>query len=186
MAKDMQCLTLYGRLTDKFGDNGLVSVLVARVARGTVEIDLWLMSCRVLKWEMELAMFDMLVEQCQARGIRRIVGVYVPTKKNAMVEGLYRELEFTSAEEPAGQRQVWLFEVPREYAAKSSHILRTSPTESVASASLRAQLERYWESGKCSVIDRLSKSWYESLFLTTLRAARCMGFHKKVAADRPS
>ena len=92
MANDPQCLTLYGRLNDKFGDNGLVSVLVGRVAGETLEIDVWLMSCRVLKREMELAMFDTLVEQCQARGIRKIVGVYIPTKKNAMVARLYGEL----------------------------------------------------------------------------------------------
>ncbi len=135
MAGDPQCLTLYGRLNDKFGDNGLVSVLVGRVTGETLEIDVWLMSCRVLKREMELAMFDTLVEHCQARGIRKIVGAYIPTKKNAIVAGLYSELGFTRTEDPGGQRQVWLFEVPGEYAAKSSHIHRTVPAESVAPAS---------------------------------------------------
>jgi FkbH-like protein len=135
MAKDPQCLTLYGRLTDKFGDNGLVSVLIGRVARETLEIDVWLMSCRVLKREMELAMFDTLIEQCQARGIQKIVGVYIPTKKNPMVAGLYGELGFTSAGDSTGGQQLWQLEVPREYVAKSVHIHRTAGVESAQAVS---------------------------------------------------
>ncbi len=135
MAKDPQSLTLYGRLSDKFGDNGLVSVLIGRVADETVEIDVWLMSCRVLKREMELAMFDTLVEHCQARGIRRIIGVYIPTKKNGMVSGLYSELGFTSREKAEDGRHVWEYDVPPDYEAKSSHVHRTSRSESVAQTS---------------------------------------------------
>jgi FkbH-like protein len=137
IAKDPNCLTLYGRLIDKFGDNGLVSVVVGCVARETVEIDVWLMSCRVLKREMELAMFDTLVEKCQARGIRRIMGTYIPSKKNAMVSGLYAELGFTNLEQSEGGRQVWQYEVPLDYALKSSHIRRALPVESAPSASSR-------------------------------------------------
>ena len=138
MAKDPQCLTLYGRLTDKFGDNGLVSVLIGRVAGETVEIDVWLMSCRVLKREMELAMFDTLIEQCQTRGIQKIVGVYIPTKKNPMVAGLYGELGFTTAGISEEGKQVWQYEVQRDYKAKSSHIHRTSSAESITHAPVRS------------------------------------------------
>src|SRR5208283_4341700 len=77
MAQDSNFVTLYGRLSDRFGDNGLVSVLVGRVVGASLEIDLWLMSCRVLNREMELAMFDALIEQCQARGVHTIVGVFI-------------------------------------------------------------------------------------------------------------
>ena len=138
MAKDPQCLTLYGRLGDKFGDNGLVSVLVGRVAGETLEIDVWLMSCRVLKREMELAMFDTLVEQCRVRGIRRIIGVYTPSKKNGMVSGLYGELGFTAASKSDGGQQVWEYDVPPDYEAKSCHVRRTLPARPAASASSRA------------------------------------------------
>ncbi len=127
MAKDPRWVTLYGRLADKFGDNGLVSVLAGHVTGNALEMEIWLMSCRVLKREMELAMLDALVEHCQARSIRKIVGVYIPSKKNAMVAGLYGELGFTRAEKTGGERHLWEYEVPREYAAKSSHIQRTAP-----------------------------------------------------------
>ena len=59
-------IRLCGRLRDKFGDNGIVSVVIGEQIEQTLHIDLWLMSCRVLKRDMELAMLDELVAQCQA------------------------------------------------------------------------------------------------------------------------
>jgi FkbH-like protein len=56
ISRNSAFVTLYGRLADRFGDNGLVSVLIGRVSGQTVELDIWLMSCRVLKREMEFAM----------------------------------------------------------------------------------------------------------------------------------
>jgi FkbH-like protein len=126
ISRDQAFITLYGRLVDKFGDNGLVSVLIGRVDDDTVEIDLWLMSCRVLKREMELAMFDALVEQCEARGIRKIVGVYIPSKKNKMVAGHYAGLGFTRIEAVSGERELWEYEVPQQYTARSRHIRRNA------------------------------------------------------------
>jgi FkbH-like protein len=119
-------VALYGRLADKFGDNGLVSVLIGRLLDGTVELDLWIMSCRVLKREMELAMFDALIEQCRARGVRRIVGVYVPSKKNSMVAGHYAGLGFTRVDGTSGGREVWRYDVPQMYSERTRYIRRTA------------------------------------------------------------
>ena len=121
LARDREAITLYGRLADRFGDNGLVSVIVARVAGGIAEIDLWLMSCRVLKREMELAMFDALVEECQARGVRRLTGVYIPSKKNAMVAGHYAGLGFVAG----GEEGRFCFDVPVEYECRARHVRRS-------------------------------------------------------------
>jgi FkbH-like protein len=125
-ARDPGCITLYGRLADKFGDNGLVSVLVGRTHEGTVELDPWLMSCRVLNREMELAMFDALVEECQARGIQKIVGIYIPSKKNGMVAGHYEALGFTFREETAEGRRLWNYDIPSAYSPKTRFIRRTA------------------------------------------------------------
>jgi FkbH-like protein len=122
-------ITLYGRLADKFGDNGLVSVLIGRVSDETVEVDLWLMSCRVLNREMEFAMFDALVEKCQARGLRRIVGVYIPSKKNSMVADHYAGLGFTQLSESSGDRGLWHYDVPQAYSARTRFIRRTLQTQ---------------------------------------------------------
>jgi FkbH-like protein len=128
ISRDPAFLTLYGRLADRFGDNGIVSVLIGRVSNETVEVDLWLMSCRVLNREMEFAMFDTLVEKCQARGIRRIVGVYIPSKKNNMVAGHYVGLGFTRLSESSGDHGLWHYDVPQTYSARTRFIRRTAQT----------------------------------------------------------
>jgi FkbH-like protein len=134
MSQDAEFITLWGRLVDRFGDNGLVSVLIGRVLDGSVEIDIWLMSCRVLNREMELAMFDALVEQCQARCIREIVGVYIPTKKNGMVANHYAGLGFTRVGETADGQARWSFPVTQAYSARTRHLRRTVATDFVPKA----------------------------------------------------
>ena len=125
ITRDPAHITLYGRLADRFGDNGLVSVLIGRVVDETVELDLWLMSCRVLNREMEFAMFDALVARCQARGIRKIVGLYIPSKKNNMVAGHYANLGFTRVEEMSEGRELWQYDVPQRYSTRTRFIRRT-------------------------------------------------------------
>ncbi len=129
MSRDPQCITLYGRLTDKFGDNGLVSVLVGRVLGETVELDLWLMSCRVLNREMELAMFDVLIEACQARGIRTIVGTYIPSKKNGMVANHYTGLGFALQGDVNATAQIWCYDIPSTYVPKTRFIRRMTKAQ---------------------------------------------------------
>jgi FkbH-like protein len=124
IAQDPAFITLYGRLADKFGDNGLVSVLMGQVFDGALQVDLWLMSCRVLKREMEFVMFDALVEQCHMRGIRKIVGVYIPSKKNSMVAGHYASLGFSPMGEASEGRELWCYDVPTTYSPRTRHIRR--------------------------------------------------------------
>ena len=128
VAQDPGFITLYGRLADKFGDNGLVSVLIGRVFEETVQLELWLMSCRVLKREMEFAMFDALIEQCQTRGIRKIVGTYIPSKKNGMVASHYAGLGFRSTGATSEGGELWSYDVPATYSPRTRHIRRTADT----------------------------------------------------------
>jgi FkbH-like protein len=126
ISRDPAFIALYGRLADRFGDNGLVSVLIGRVVGDNIELDAWLMSCRVLKREFELAMFDALVEQSQARGIRKIVGVYIPSKKNSMVAEHYAGLGFHRAGGTSEGAELWNFDVLPAYSPLSRYILRTA------------------------------------------------------------
>lgn len=89
-ATDPDYITLYGKLEDKFGDNGVVSVVNAKKENAELHIDLWLMSCRVLKRDMEYAMMDELVRQAKASNISTIYGYYFKTAKNAMVKDFYK------------------------------------------------------------------------------------------------
>jgi FkbH-like protein len=97
LAVSTEHITLYGKLADRFGDNGLISIVVGSQQGDTLHLDLWLMSCRVLKRDMELAMLDVLVEQAVARGIKTLHGTYLPTKKNGMVADHYERLGFAPA-----------------------------------------------------------------------------------------
>jgi FkbH-like protein len=128
IARDQAFITLYGRLADKFGDNGLVSVLIGRVLDDTVELDLWVMSCRVFKREMEFAMFDALVEKCQELGLRKIVGVYIPSKKNSLVAEHYASLGFSRVEGTSRDPELWHYDVPRLYSARTRYIRRAAKT----------------------------------------------------------
>lgn len=102
MANDSRYITLYGRLSDKFGDNGLISVVIGEISGAEVHVRLWLMSCRVLKRDMELAMLDALVERAKVNACKKIVGYYFPTKKNSMVAELYKTFGFTLIDETDG------------------------------------------------------------------------------------
>ena len=84
------------RLTDRFGDNGIISaVAVARDAGADARIDLWLMSCRVLGRKVEEAILADVAARARALGARRLIGEYRPTAKNALVRELYPRLGYT-------------------------------------------------------------------------------------------
>lgn len=125
IAREDRYIHLYGRLVDKFGDNGLISVLVGEIQGRALSIVLWLMSCRVLKRGMEDAMWDTLVEGCRERGIQQVLGVYLPTSKNAMVAGLYETLGFTKTGEDESGRTTWRFDLPSDYVPRNRHIRRS-------------------------------------------------------------
>lgn len=114
-------IRLYGKLVDKFGDNGVVSVVLGKKDGKTLDIELWLMSCRVLKRDMEHAMLDALVARAAAAGIETIRGHYYPTAKNGMVRELFGTLGFTKAEEDADGNALWLLPVAG-YVPQNRHI----------------------------------------------------------------
>ncbi len=95
-------ITLYGKLTDKFGGNGLIAITVGKLANDICYIDLLLMSCRVLKRGMEFAMLDELIRKCRKKGINKLVGYYYKTHKNNMVSCLYKEFGFILDEKHEG------------------------------------------------------------------------------------
>lgn len=104
-------IRLYGKLVDKFGDNGVVSVVIGEKNGTTLDIQLWIMSCRVLKRDMEFAMLDTLVEKCRAAGIETIRGYYYPTAKNKMVKELFATFGFDKLSEDEAGNTVWQLEV---------------------------------------------------------------------------
>ncbi len=117
---------LCGRLRDTFGDNGIVSVVIGEQQGEILTVQLWLMSCRVLKRDMEFAMLDALVDACKRRGIGRILGIYLPTAKNGMVRELYGSLGFTKTESDPDGRTVWELETAGY--VPQNHVIRVEET----------------------------------------------------------
>jgi FkbH-like protein len=96
---DPDAFGLQVRLQDRFGDNGMISVVLCKRAGDDWLIDTWLMSCRVLNRRLEEGVLNVLHASARAHGIRRLVGSYRPTAKNGMVKDHYRKLGFTLAQE---------------------------------------------------------------------------------------
>ena len=104
MAKDPDVIDLSFTLEDKFGDNGLIAVIIMKKRdKETLFVDTWFMSCRVLKRGMENFTLNTMVELAKAKGYKQIVGEYIPTPKNKMVESHYSNLGFTKIESESQQ-----------------------------------------------------------------------------------
>src|SRR5262249_15819674 len=96
----------YVTLQDRFGDNGLVSLVIGKRDGKTLEIVTWLMSCPVILRRVEEFVLDCLMETARAAGLELVRGRYVPTAKNGIVAEHYAKLGFHSRGEGQWERRV--------------------------------------------------------------------------------
>ena len=122
VSKDDNYLTLYGKLEDIFGDNGVISVVIGHINKTILDIDLWIMSCRVLKRDVEKAMLDVLVKRALEKGIKEIHGYYYPTAKNGMVKDFYELQGFTKIKEDDKGNTEWILKIDKDYEPKNKLI----------------------------------------------------------------
>ncbi len=95
IANDDHYLTIYYTLRDKFGDHGLVSVVIMeKQSDEAVFVDTWLMSCRVLKRGMEEFIVNGMIRAARDAGFKIVNSEYIPTQKNAMVREIYKTMGF--------------------------------------------------------------------------------------------
>jgi len=124
------------RLKDKFGDNGIISVVaVAHDSETDARIDLWLMSCRVLGRKVEEAILADVIARARALGARRLLGEYSPTAKNDLVRDLYPRLGFRQSGNSGASV---FYELPIDdvpYVAAPDFIKQTEYSSTVATAS---------------------------------------------------
>jgi FkbH-like protein len=101
---DPDAFGLQLRLLDRFGDNGVIAIVIGRLQPNKdLLIDTWLMSCRVLGRQVEPTTLNLIAQEAGKLGARRLVGEYIPTKKNGMVKDHYAKLGFTVREtNPSG------------------------------------------------------------------------------------
>lgn len=101
-------LTFAARLKDRFGDNGIIAIVIGRLVEHgrTLDLDSWLMSCRVLGRGVEQALLSVVAAAAARRGVTRLVGRYRPTARNGMVRDFYPGLGFTALPASA-EDQCW-------------------------------------------------------------------------------
>ncbi|MCR5774377.1 MAG: HAD-IIIC family phosphatase [Lachnospiraceae bacterium] len=120
IASDEGYVTLYYTLKDRFGDHGLVSVVIMKKEDGdTFFIDTWLMSCRVLKRGMEEFIVNRFVEEAGRSGAKKIRAEYIPTKKNAMVSHIYDDMGFDCVGEGLYSLDISGFEKRKTYISET-------------------------------------------------------------------
>ncbi|HVW28534.1 MAG TPA: HAD-IIIC family phosphatase [Polyangiaceae bacterium] len=108
------------RLSDKFGDHGLIAIVIGEIRETTLHVDTWLMSCRVLKRQVEEETVNEMMRLAARFAAERVVGRFIPTAKNAMVKGLYPDMGFRLTGERDGELE---FESdPRAFVPKPTRI----------------------------------------------------------------
>ena len=112
--------SVYVRLVDRFGDNGLISVLSGHKEDNILYVDLWLMSCRVFKRGIEYLLANYLFEHADELGIDTVHGIYIPTAKNSLVKNLYESLGFRKIDED-DNKSSWVIRV-EDYEPASVHV----------------------------------------------------------------
>lgn len=94
IAANPRYVTRYYTLRDRFGEHGLIAVVILEKRENELFVNEWLMSCRVLKRGMEQFIADSILRAAREAGVARVVGEYIPTPKNAMVKDLYASMGF--------------------------------------------------------------------------------------------
>jgi FkbH-like protein len=114
-------LTLQFRLLDRIGDNGIVSTIILRPAAGQVdvlEIENWVMSCRVFGRQLEFEAMNIAVEAARRRGARALAADYIATPKNNVISTLFPSLGFS---ELNGTATRWILNL-EDYVMQKTHI----------------------------------------------------------------
>jgi FkbH-like protein len=105
---DPTAFTLQVRLADRFGDNGMISVVICRERDDVWEVDSWIMSCRVLGRRVEEAVLVEIVNAAGAAGKRAIVGKYIDSGRNGLVSEHFPRLGFARDGGGNGTTGWWL------------------------------------------------------------------------------
>jgi len=102
---DSGCIGFSVRLKDRLGDHGLISIVIGERAGDTMKIDTWLMSCRVLKRQVEEEVLNELARLAKKKGCVRLEGAYLPTARNEMVRDFYLRMGFALIRENEQSRE---------------------------------------------------------------------------------
>ena len=130
MLAEEHSLSIQFRLTDRFGDNGIVSAIILRSngnGADTLDIDTWIMSCRVFGRQLEHEIMNITVDAARERGVRSLTATFIPTAKNKVISELYPELGFKQQDAAATDDGATLWNLDlADYRGLETHITRRS------------------------------------------------------------
>lgn len=109
MAGDDNIVCRYFKMRDRFGDNGLVAVIILKRDNIDLVIDTWVMSCRVLSRSMEEFIHNEIIAIARKLNCERLLGSYIPTKKNKLVADLYKRLGYSMVDK---REEITCWELP--------------------------------------------------------------------------
>jgi FkbH-like protein len=132
LCSDPDRLAFTVSVRDRFGDFGLVAVAVLRRTPGALEIEAFLMSCRVLQRGVEHFAMGRVFDLARAEGVDRVVGRFLPTPKNGMVKDLLARMGFQRVPAASAGEEVWI--LPVEAYVRPRLFLRERPPVEPASA----------------------------------------------------
>ena len=121
LAADPSGIAVQLRLVDRFGDSGIICIVIGKLQGTDLLLDSWLMSCRVLGRQVEEATFNIVSAQAIALGAQQLVGEFLPTPKNGMVKNLYERLGFEKQLEDTDGRSLWTFNL-KNFTPVHTHI----------------------------------------------------------------
>lgn len=119
LRNDNNVSLIYVDLKDRFTGYGLISCIILKKVGEDCFIDTWLMSCRVLKRGVEGFAFRKVIEEARKTGCKRIIGEYIPSKKNGMVKDFYVGLGFLPLEDErfrtTAESTLFVYPADRDY-----------------------------------------------------------------------
>jgi FkbH-like protein len=124
--RDPSCVHFSLRLRDRFTDHGLVSLMIALRQGDLLDIDTWLMSCRVIGRRVEATMLAYLCQRAAQLGCTSIRGTYIPTAKNGMVKDVFAEFGFDLLE-ATGDTFTWLYNLRTKGSITNEFIALAAP-----------------------------------------------------------
>jgi FkbH-like protein len=111
LMSDPGCVALYLKLKDRFADHGLVCVAIAHKTSDLLDIDTFLISCRVIGRTAEASLLEHLCADAANLGCTRLRGTYVPSPKNDLVSGMYSRFNFEDMTRAGGEGTVWEYDL---------------------------------------------------------------------------
>ncbi len=107
-------------LNDRFGPNGIVGVIIIRIDEEIAYIDTFLLSCRVIGRTVENSFVSCVMEVLRKKDITKVIGEYIPTKKNIIVKDMYNNFKFKLIKEEDDSSTIWELDLNKEILEGSS------------------------------------------------------------------